>query len=90
MTDAEAKCYPATKFNHSSRVSKTTVQGVLARVCLTMAGYPLRDQTKYQEALTWANKVQQSGIHSLNPSYSQIFINEAQDIYCLLYTSRCV
>ncbi len=81
MTDAEAKCYPATKFNHSSRVSKTTVQGVLARVCLTMAGYPLRDQTKYQEALTWANKVQQSGIHSLNPSYSQIFINEAQDIY---------
>ena len=81
MTFAEANCYPATKFNYSSRVSKTTVQGILARVCLTMAGYPLLDQSKYAEAATWAGKVQQSGIHSLNPSYSQIFINEAQDIY---------
>ncbi len=81
MIDAEAKCYPATKFGYSSRVSQTTVQGILARVCLTMAGYPLLDKTKYADALKWATKVQQSGIHSLNPSYSQIFINEAQDVY---------
>jgi hypothetical protein len=81
MTDAEAKCYPATKFGYSSRVSQTTVEGILARVCLTMAGYPLQDHTKYADALKWAIKVQASGIHSLNPSYSQIFINEAQDIY---------
>ncbi|MEO6916070.1 MAG: RagB/SusD family nutrient uptake outer membrane protein [Chitinophagaceae bacterium] len=81
MTDAEAKCYPATKFGYSSQVSQTTVQGILARVCLTMAGQPLQDQTKYADALKWATKVQQSGIHSLNPSYSQIFINEAQDVY---------
>ena len=81
MKDAEASCYPATKFGYSSRVSKTTVEGILARVCLTMAGYPLLDKTKYKDALDWANKVKQSGIHSLNPSYSQIFINEAQDIY---------
>ena len=81
MTDAEGKCYPATHFGYSSRVSQTTVEGILARVCLTMAGYPLLDKSKYQDALKWATKVQQSGIHSLNPSYSQIFINEAQDIY---------
>ncbi len=81
MKDAEAKCYPATKFGHSSRVSKTTVQGILARVCLTMAGFPLKDQSKFAEAASWAAKVKQSGIHALNPSYSQIFINEAQDIY---------
>ncbi|MEO9021424.1 MAG: RagB/SusD family nutrient uptake outer membrane protein [Ginsengibacter sp.] len=81
MTDAEAKCYPATHFGYSSRVSQTTVEGILARVCLTMAGYPLLDKSKYADALKWATKVQQSGIHSLNPSYSQIFINEAQDIY---------
>ena len=81
MTDAEGKCYPATHFGYSSRVSQTTVEGILARVCLTMAGYPLLDKSKYQDALQWATKVQQSGIHSLNPSYSQIFINEAQDIY---------
>ncbi len=81
MTDAETKCYPATHFGYSSRVSQTTVEGILARVYLTMAGYPLLDKSKYQDALQWATKVQQSGIHSLNPSYSQIFINEAQDIY---------
>ena len=81
MTDAEGKCYPATHFGYSSRVSQTTVEGILARVCLTMAGYPLQDHTKYADALKWATKVQASGIHSLNPSYSQIFINEAQDIY---------
>ena len=81
MTDAEVKCYPATHFGYSSRVSQTTVEGILARVCLTMAGYPLQDHTKYADALKWATKVQASGIHSLNPSYSQIFINEAQDIY---------
>lgn len=81
MTDAESKCYPANHFGYSSRVSQTTVQGILARVCLTMAGYPLLDKSKYNDALQWATKVQQSGIHSLNPSYSQIFINEAKDIY---------
>lgn len=81
MTDAEGKCYPATHFGYSSRVSQTTVEGILARVCLTMAGYPLQDHSKYADALMWATKVRQSGIHSLNPSYSQIFINESQDIY---------
>ncbi|AYD47594.1 RagB/SusD family nutrient uptake outer membrane protein [Arachidicoccus soli] len=81
MTDAEGKCYPATHFGYSSRVSQTTVEGVLARVCLTMAGYPLQDHSKYADALKWATKVQASGLHALNPSYSQIFINEAQDVY---------
>ena len=81
MTAAEEKCYPATHFNYSSRVSKTTVEGILARVCLTMAGYPLHDESKYADALHWAGLVKASGIHSLNPSYSQIFINESQDIY---------
>lgn len=81
MEAAEGKCYPATFFGNSSRVSQTTVEGVLARVCLSMAGYPLQDKTKYADALAWATKVQASGIHSLNPSYQQIFINEAQDIF---------
>ena len=81
MTAAEEKCYPITHFDHSSRVSKTTVQGMLARVCLTMAGHPILDESKYADALRWAGLVKSSGIHSLNPSYSQIFINAAQDVY---------
>ncbi len=90
MTDAERKVNTATTIGNASHVSKTAVQGILARVCLTMAGFPLQDQSKYAEALSWANKVVASGEHALratynaaitNSAYSQIFINECQDIY---------
>jgi hypothetical protein len=65
----------------SGRVSKSAVQGVLARVCLKMAGEPLKDISKFEQAKTWADKVIQSGKHSLNPNYAQIFINLTQDAY---------
>ncbi|MGQ7944324.1 RagB/SusD family nutrient uptake outer membrane protein [Flavobacterium sp. WC2509] len=68
MTDAEAKVSP-TKLTYSSRVYKTVVQGVLARVCLQMAGFPLNDTSKYAEALAWSKKVIDSGQHSLNVSF---------------------
>ena len=47
-------------------VTKTAVEGMIARVCLSMAGYPVHDTSKYQDALTWAQKVINSGIHTLN------------------------
>ncbi|SMD13217.1 RagB/SusD family nutrient uptake outer membrane protein [Pedobacter nyackensis] len=107
MKEAETKVSTSTALGFSGRVSKTVVEGILARVCLQMAGYPLNDNSKYAEALNWAKKVQSSGEHALktsinpdpawtynaytatNPSvkqtlataYSQIFINEAQDVY---------
>ncbi len=68
MTEAEAVLYlpNSTELgNASSRVSKTTAAGILARVCLFMAGYPLRDQSQFVNALKWAQKVQASGIHRL-------------------------
>ena len=90
MTEAETMVSKATEIGNSSRVSQTTVQGMLVRVCLYMAGYPLKDETKYAEALAWAKKVVDSGEHRLlesydaaitNSAYSQIFINHAQDKY---------
>ena len=93
MTDAEAKVHTFKQFGHASRVSKTTVQGILARVCLSMAGHPIQDKSKYAEALSWAKKVKMSGEHSLlteivgtpdgdnTSGYSQVFVNEAQDKY---------
>jgi len=90
MKEAEEVLPPSSKIGHSARVSKGVAQGILARVCLHMAGEPLKDQTKYTEALAWAKKVQESGEHALrttfNPTlttsaYSQIFINHCQDIY---------
>jgi starch-binding outer membrane protein, SusD/RagB family len=81
MTDAEAKVKTITSLGFGGRISKTAVEGILARVCLYMAGYPLQDASKYQDALTWANKAMQSNEHALNPSYRQVFINYAQDLY---------
>jgi hypothetical protein len=60
-------------------VSKTAVEAMLARVCLKMAGEPLLDVSKYTDARDWADSVIQSHVHSLNPDYKQIFINESAD-----------
>lgn len=90
MTEAEGVLPTATELAYTSRITKTAAQGILARVCLHMAGQPLKDQSKYAEALAWTKKVQQSGEHKLrttfnsaltNSAYSQIFINHTQDIY---------
>lgn len=62
-------------------VSKTAVMGMLSRVCLKMAGEPLKDVSKYQDARSWADSVIQLGIHRLNIDYKQVFINETADLY---------
>jgi len=90
MTDAESKLNTITANGNPGNISKTACQGILARVCLTMAGSPLNETEKYAEALSWAKKVQESGEHALlttfdatltNSAYSQIFINEMADKY---------
>lgn len=73
MKAAETKVLPM--YATASRVYKTVVQGMLARVCLHMAGYPLNDQTKYAEALEWAKKVKSSNQHSLNMYIDPKYIN---------------
>ena len=83
MKAAEPLVRSIGELNFSGAVNKSAVRGMLARVCLTMAGEPLKDNTKYQEAKTWAKKVMddtEAG-HSLNPSYSNIFITLAQNKY---------
>ncbi|SDK00993.1 Starch-binding associating with outer membrane [Pedobacter sp. ok626] len=67
--------------NSSGRISKNAVQGILARVCLTMAGSPINDVSKYADALKWSKKVIDQGQNSLNPDFAQIFTNQAQDKY---------
>jgi len=79
MTTAEGLVSTITVWNNNGRISKTGVEGVLARVCLHAAGR-LGDATYYQAAENWAQKVVNSGLHSLNPDYKQVFINESQDV----------
>jgi hypothetical protein len=83
MTTAEGllQNQTATSLGYGGKVTRTAVQGILARVCLSMAGYPLRDESKFKEALNWCQKVIDSKEHSLNPDYSQIFINYCTDKY---------
>ncbi|WP_017259947.1 RagB/SusD family nutrient uptake outer membrane protein [Pedobacter arcticus] len=65
---------------YNERITKSAVAGILAKVCLTMAGKPLNIESKYAEARDWADSVITSGRHSLNTDYKQIFINAAKDI----------
>ena len=83
MTTADSLVKPINYWGFPGRISQTAVEGILARVCLFRAGSPFTDSSKYWfgQSLNWSNKVINSGIHSLNPSYSQIFINQCQNLY---------
>lgn len=87
MIEAEAllQTQTATALGAGGKVTRTAVQGMLARVYLYMAGFPLNDTEKYKDALLWANKVvNPSGSapeHALNPDYRDIFLKYAQDQY---------
>jgi hypothetical protein len=83
MTEAEA-LLPTTavsEYGGAGYPAKTTCQGILARVCLTMAGEPLKDQSKWAEAKKWAQQVVDSKEHSLNPDYSNVFIKMISNQY---------
>lgn len=80
MTEAEG-LVPTTAnplYGGAGYPAKTTVQGILARVCLKMAGFPINDETKYVDAKNWAQKVVDSREHELNKDYTNIFTNYAK------------
>lgn len=83
MTAAELVLPKASKLgvNSCGRLSKNTAQGILARVCLSMTGFPLNDESKYADTRAWCDSVMTSGENSLNPSYSDLFVKEARDEY---------
>ncbi|MBD0777790.1 RagB/SusD family nutrient uptake outer membrane protein [Maribacter sp. ANRC-HE7] len=88
MVEAESLVNPITDYSYAERVTKSAVQGILARVSLYRAGFLNRkdkseDQIReyYTNALFWAEKVINSGLHDLNPDYAQVFINLIQDKY---------
>jgi len=86
MTEAEAVVNSAAKVVSAGRVNKSAVRGILARVCLHMAGHPVNDVSKYAEARAWAKKAidpdPEDGFkHELIPDFKQVFINYAQDLY---------
>lgn len=83
LTAAEDMVLPISETGHGGRISKSAVRGLAARVCLHWAGAPLNDKSKYADAREWALKVMNDteSAHELNPDYSSVFINYAQDLY---------
>lgn len=66
---------------HAGRINKSAVYGILTRVCLYMAGNPINEKSKYQDAHDWAKKLIDLSYHELNPSFQKVFENLAQDVY---------
>jgi hypothetical protein len=83
MTYAAQKLPKASVLGSSSsgRLSKNAAQGILARVNLSMAGFPLNDESKYADAKAWCDSVMRNGENSLNPSYSDNFVKQARNEY---------
>lgn len=81
MMLGDSLCNTADRIGNGTMVSKTVAEGMIARVCLTMAGYPLNDHSKYAMALDYATRVVNSGSHSLNPNYTTVFMNLHQKKY---------
>ncbi|WP_346316201.1 RagB/SusD family nutrient uptake outer membrane protein [Chitinophaga sp. YIM B06452] len=75
----------ATAFDYTERVTQTAVQAVLARVCLYAAGAPVNDSRRYADAAKWAREVINSGLHQLNPDYTQVFKLQCKDLYDATY-----
>ncbi len=63
------------------RVSQSTAWGMLARVALNMAGYPLYEPGMYAKAKGYAQKVIDTQYHALHPSYEELFLCYIQDRY---------
>src|SRR5690606_5649513 len=82
MKEAESLLPSAVSDGFGGRVSRSAVRGMLARVYLHWAGYPIKDESKYKDAKEWAEKVMDplEG-HMLNPSFEQVFLNYSQDLY---------
>lgn len=65
-----------------AHVKKNTVMGILSRVYLWRAGFPVNGgKADYEKAAAWAKKVYESGKHRLNPDVYAIWKNMASDRY---------
>lgn len=65
-----------------SYVKKTVVEGILARVCLTRAGYPTNGgKPYYEKAAMYSKLVKDSNKHGLNPDVYEMWKRMASDRY---------
>ena len=61
--------------NNKFRISKGAALGLLTKVYVTWAGYPVKDESKWEEAAKTAKVLVESKKHSLLNDYEQLWIN---------------
>jgi len=61
--------------NRDYRLSKGAVQGLLAKVYATWAGFPVNDESKWEKAALAAGRVINSGRHDLLPKFDSLWVN---------------
>jgi hypothetical protein len=63
-----------TTFSDKTRATSGAAQGLLAKVYLTMAGWPILDNTKYTLARDQALAVINSGTYKLQPNFGDLWL----------------
>lgn len=74
LQDSEAKL-PDT-FEDKGRPTKWAAKALLAKVYLTMAGWPMEDASAYALASNKAKEVIDSGLYSLEPDFADLWLEE--------------
>lgn len=65
------------------KATRTACWGLLARVYLSKAGFPLHHEPmeSYKKVEEYCDNIINSGVHSLNPDYKNIFMQEIKGVH---------
>ncbi|MBE6250856.1 MAG: RagB/SusD family nutrient uptake outer membrane protein [Bacteroidales bacterium] len=67
--------------DNSFRISKGAALGLLAKVYATWAGYPVRDESKWEKAASTAKILIDSGKHGLLSDFEQLWKNTCNSVW---------
>ena len=88
LTEAETLMEGQPWHTGDGHVSKGAVKSLLAKVYLTMAGYPLQDASKYEMAYAKAKEVRDSGAYSLYANPTDISASANRNKKEAIFTSQ--
>ena len=71
----------AYRSNNAFRISKGAALGLLAKVYATWAGYPVRDESKWEKAASTAKILVESGKHGLLDNFDQLWKNSCNSVW---------
>lgn len=73
--------YASENSDNKFRITKGAALGLLTKVYATWAGYPVKDESKWEEAAKTAKVLVESKQHSLLNDYEQLWINTCNGVW---------